>query len=193
MLRIDAGNGIQLRQWSESDTPLLLRLVLKNLDYLRPWMSWANDDTNEEGIRGFIASTISGLETGASNELGIWRGNQLVGAAGLHTRDRETNSAQIGYWLDADHYGQGIVTRCSAILCDRGFDVLGLARIEIHTAAANLPSQNVATRLGFQLEGRLRISLLRDGVWHDRLIFGLLSSEWKAIGGASNALARLGH
>jgi len=192
MLRIDAGDGIQLRQFAEADVSALYQLVLANLGHLKPWMGWATDSTGEQDIREFVQSTAQGISSGDSNEFGVWCDDVMVGAAGIHTRNREDNAAQIGYWLTATHWGRGVITRCAAVLCDRGFQVFGLERIEIHTAADNRASQRVAERLGFQLEGRLRRNMRRDGVWHDRLIFGLLASDWEAAGGAKAVLGRAG-
>jgi RimJ/RimL family protein N-acetyltransferase len=56
-------------------------------------------------------------------------------------------------------------------------NTLGLARLELLTATANLASQRVAERAGFTREAVLRSYLLGKQGRLDMVVFGLLAEE----------------
>jgi ribosomal-protein-serine acetyltransferase len=105
-------------------------------------------------------------------------GRQLVGAANLRLT-RHNHSGELGYWIDVDHEGQGLVTRAVIALINHGFGPLGLHRITLATDADNHRSQALARRLGFSQEGVLRQAFLTHDGRRDEIIYGLLASEWR--------------
>ncbi|MFJ9468094.1 GNAT family N-acetyltransferase [Streptomyces caniferus] len=105
---------------------------------------------------------------------GGWR---LVGAVNLLI-DGSTRSGEVGYWLDADHQGRGLVTRAVTAVLDHAFGPLGLHRVVLETTTTNARSQGVARRLGFTQEGVLREGAAHPDTRHDAVIFGLLAREW---------------
>jgi RimJ/RimL family protein N-acetyltransferase len=103
-----------------------------------------------------------------------WR---LVGASALRLSGHG-QSGEIGYWIDTDFEGQGLVTRTVSALLDHGFGHLGLHRITLGTDAANHRSRALAHRLGFTQEGLLREANPTPDGRHDEVLYGLLSNEW---------------
>lgn len=105
---------------------------------------------------------------------GMW-----VGSMGFHTINKLHEWAEIGYWLDADYVGKGIMTECVKAMIDYGFNELNLHRIQIACDVSNTKSMAIPKSLGFTLEGTLRQNLNGNGKFTDTYIFGLLESEWK--------------
>ncbi|HNV11881.1 MAG TPA: GNAT family protein [Propionibacteriaceae bacterium] len=81
--------------------------------------------------------------------------------------------AQIGYWIDRDHAGRGIVPVSVALACDYCFGVLELHRIEIDIRPENTNSLRVVEKLGFRPEGMRPAYLHIAGDWRDHLTFAL--------------------
>jgi ribosomal-protein-serine acetyltransferase len=104
-----------------------------------------------------------------------WR---LVGWAQLEIKP-EMRSGEVGYWLDADYVGRGLVTRAVTAILDHAFGSLGLERIGLHATADNVRSRSVAERLGFTLEGTIREAAAFPGGRRDVVIYGLLAREWR--------------
>jgi RimJ/RimL family protein N-acetyltransferase len=92
----------------------------------------------------------------------------LLGQVSLHRIDREGGDAEIGYWLVPAARGAGVGTAAVAAATRYGFDVAGVARIELFHAVENEPSCRLATRCGYLLEGTSRQSFVYgDGRRHD--------------------------
>jgi RimJ/RimL family protein N-acetyltransferase len=85
--------------------------------------------------------------------------------------------AEVGYWLAPAARGHGHATRAVKMICDWGFAILGLERIDLLAATGNHPSQRVAERSGFEREAVLRSYMLTGSERLDMVAFGLLAAE----------------
>jgi RimJ/RimL family protein N-acetyltransferase len=103
--------------------------------------------------------------------------NQLVGAARLGIDDRP-HSAQLGFALRPDLWGQGYGAETVDLLLEFGFGRLGLARLWGARAPDNLASQRVMTAAGMVEEGRIRRHLFTRGAWRDSVVHSILDDEW---------------
>lgn len=85
------------------------------------------------------------------------RGDKAIGSASLNI-DAYMQTAELGYWIDEEAEGRGVVTRACARMIEHAESV-GVRRLEIRTAVGNSRSAAVAERLGFEREGVLRQAL----------------------------------
>ncbi|MGL5406627.1 MAG: GNAT family N-acetyltransferase [Propionibacteriaceae bacterium] len=85
--------------------------------------------------------------------------------------------AQVGYWIDEEYAGLGIVPFAVAAVCDYGFFVMGLHRIEIVIRPENAKSLRVIEKLGFREEGGRPEYLHINGEWRDHRVFALHRDE----------------
>lgn len=83
----------------------------------------------------------------------------------------------MGYWLDKEHGGKGIMRKCVKVLIDYGFNSLKLHRIEIRCVTNNIRSQNVAESLGFQKEGVLKDAIHHYGEYFDAVLYSLIALD----------------
>ncbi len=81
--------------------------------------------------------------------------------------------AQVGYWVDPQWAGRGIIPTAVAMACDYCFDVLKLHRIEIAIRPENANSLAVVRKLGARYEGRRERYMHVDGAWRDHDVFVL--------------------
>ena len=102
---------------------------------------------------------------------------QLCGAIGLHRFDPRNRSSSIGYWIDRDYEGQGIVTRACRAIVASGFTEYGLHRIEIRCATGNTRSAAVPLRLNFQEEGVVREAEWLYDHFVDLRVFSKLATD----------------
>jgi ribosomal-protein-alanine N-acetyltransferase len=85
--------------------------------------------------------------------------------------------ANLGYWVDEQYAGRGIVPTAVAMAADHCWFTLGLHRIEVAIRPENKASLRVVEKLGFRYEGERPRFLHIDGDWRDHRIFALNAEE----------------
>jgi len=100
---------------------------------------------------------------------------EAVGGIGLHPgQDVNRLTAELGYWLGEAYWGRGIATAAVRAVVRHGFDTLPLNRIEAYVYANNPASARELEKAGFEYEGRLRRSVIKDGQVLDSLLYARL-------------------
>lgn len=153
----------------------LLALTVKNLERLRAREHWALAEQTLDGLRASIRAKLEEFALGRSVPCNIYAGRRVIGYAVLRI-DEYQRTAELGYWIDGDFEGKGIVTRACASLVEYG-ELLGVARFVICCATANERSGAVARRLGFVHEGVLRGGLRLGDRNLDADLYGRLASS----------------
>lgn len=105
-------------------------------------------------------------------------GNELAGDALLWGIDLHNRAAHIGLGLRPAFRGRGLGTDVVRALCEYGFSVRGLHRLQIETLATNTAMIQAAERVGFTPEGTLRQAAWVTGEFLDEVILGLLAADW---------------
>lgn len=146
--RIELDDGVVLRRYTDADLPQIAATVNAELEHLRPFMPWAGGpvtvESQAEWLHGVYQRQVQGTEVA----YGMFRGEALLGACGLHAR-RGPGVVEIGYWLRADEQGKGLVTAAAAALTRYAASIPGVRRVEICCDRANIRSAAVPRRLGF--------------------------------------------
>ncbi|WP_028648768.1 GNAT family N-acetyltransferase [Nocardiopsis sp. CNT312] len=109
--------------------------------------------------------------------LAVARQDRLVGSARLGV-DERPHSAQIGFALRPDLWGQGLGDELVRLLLRFGFEGLGLKRIWGARAPENRASERVMLRAGMVEEGRIRRHLWTRDAWRDSIVHSILDDEW---------------
>ena len=86
-------------------------------------------------------------------------------------------TATLGYWVDKDRAGRGIVPTAVAMVTDHCFRQLGLHRMEINIRPENAASLRVVAKLGFRDEGMRPRYLHINGEWADHRSFAITDGE----------------
>jgi ribosomal-protein-serine acetyltransferase len=106
-----------------------------------------------------------------------------VGSIGLYRLGAMTKDPGIGYWLDKDNEGLGIVTRSAAVMVELGFTQFGANLVHITAATENRRSRAVAERLGMTLDGVLRQRTVNAaGEFLDAAYYSVTRDEWQSRG-----------
>lgn len=88
-------------------------------------------------------------------------------------------SAVLGYSIDGDFEGRGLMRQSVERVLDYAFNHLALNRIAADHIPENDRSAALLASLGFQREGYARDYLKLDGVWRDHVLNALLASEFR--------------
>ena len=101
---------------------------------------------------------------------------RVIGTAGLTQIARgPAQRCSLGYGLDQEALGQGLMHEGLRAVIDHGFGALMLHRIEASYMPTNTRSGRVLERLGFAIEGHVRSYVCINGVWRDHVLTGLIN------------------
>lgn len=163
-----------LRRIREADADELYRLrshpeVMKYLD--RP----AAKDTDE--MRAFIQRIADAF---ADDEGITWvitekNDDRLIGTIGYWRLDKENHRAEIGYMLQADKHGKGLMPEALAAVLDYGFRGMKLHSVEANVNPHNEASIRLLERNGFVKEAHFKENYYYDGKFLDSVIYSLLT------------------
>jgi RimJ/RimL family protein N-acetyltransferase len=103
---------------------------------------------------------------------------ELAGEALLWGIDMHNRVAHLGISLRPAFRGRGLSVDVVRALCEYGFAVRGLQRLQVETLSGNAAMIATATRAGFTLEGTLRRASWVYGTFADEVVLGLLADEW---------------
>jgi RimJ/RimL family protein N-acetyltransferase len=102
----------------------------------------------------------------------------LAGSISLHNIDLDSGDAECGYWVVPPARRRGIGVAALALATEFGFAHLGLRRLYLYHAVANVASCRVATTVGYRQEGQLRESYrYGDGAFHDEHLHARLATD----------------
>ncbi len=168
-------NRLLLRQFVESD----LENVFKGLsdpEIIKFYgVSYKTIEDTKEQMKFF-----ADLE---KNETGIWwavcslDNATFYGAGGLNSLSKEHKKAEIGFWLLKNYWGQGIMRETMPIICNYGFEQLGLHRIEGIVETDNLNCKNAMKKLDFKHEGTMKDFEIKNGRFISLDMYARLKNE----------------
>ncbi len=168
--------NLELRHFELHHSEILFALINSSRTHLRRYLGFvdlATLITAEDFIR---RSREKYIKDGSGN-FGIWLGAQLVGVVSLFDVNTTHRKAEVGYWIGAPFAGRGIITKAVSSLLDYAFSELGLNRIQLCCATDNKPSQRVAEKLGFLLEGLAREDRTLRGSRVSHQVWSLLDRD----------------
>lgn len=173
------GEKIGLRARTEGDVPVLHRGLYEDVVHRvraddKPW----RPIDAESGHSPFVVGeptpdaapfSVVELESG-----------ELAGSGALWGIDTHNRSAHLGMALLPAFRGRGLGADLVRTLCEYGFAVRGLRRLQVETLADNAPMLGAARSAGFTVEGTLRGAAWVYGGFADEVVLGLLAEEWAA-------------
>jgi ribosomal-protein-serine acetyltransferase len=169
---------IKLELTAQKHAEGLFKTLNENRNHLSKFLPWVGNMQSVDDFKIYIRNCESMyMEQQEISFVILFDGN-IIGRIGLHHLDLNNRNAAIGYWLSKHAEGKGIMTHCCAGLIDYGFGQLGLQRIEIKAATANVKSQAIPIKLDFKQEGILRQAELVGGKFLDLILFAVVKEEW---------------
>lgn len=110
---------------------------------------------------------------------------KLIGTCGFNSWSPKMKNAVIGYDLQKQYWGRGIVTEAVNAIVKTAFSgklkCEHIHRIQADTVPGNIASEYVLKKVGFREEGIRRQSAYWKGEFHDLKCFGLLRSEYSEV------------
>jgi [ribosomal protein S5]-alanine N-acetyltransferase len=162
--------------------PRVLAFYQRNRDHLEPWEPPRPPEAWTEGHwRRVLARNLDEQDAGVSCRMFLFGrdggvAGPILGQAALSQIFRGPFcSCMLGYALDRDHVGQGLMTEALQAVLDYAFGPLGLHRVQANYVPTNERSGATLRRLGFVVEGYARDYLYIAGAWRDHVLTARLN------------------
>jgi len=154
-------NRVLLRRFTENDLENLFK-GLSHPDIIKYYgVSYDSLESTKKQLDFF-----TDLE---KNQTGIWWAvcspddKIFFGAGGLNNLDKEHRKAEIGFWLLTEFWGKGIMVETMPLICNYGFEILNLHRIEGIVESENTNCKRAMGKLGFNYEGTMQDCEIKNG------------------------------
>lgn len=155
----------------------IVYLINKNKSFLKKTLGWIpKGEYTIEDAKNYIKNTTFDEKFDFVKDFVIEYRGEIVGVIDLH--EPENNEINIGYWLDEDKQGNGIITKSCKTLLKYAFENLPYDKINIFCNVKNVKSENVAKRLGMKFECIVENRENLSGVWVDHKKYSVVKSEF---------------
>lgn len=137
--------------------------------------------TTLEGFEKFIAWTHRERLAGNYVCFGVVPAglDHAVGIFQLRSIEPGFGSCEWGFALGSPFWGTGLFAEGALQVLNFAVDVVGVQRLEARAAVANGRGNGALRKIGAVQEGVLRRSFLRNGHYHDQVLWSVLAEDWR--------------
>ncbi len=165
--------------------PLSLRDIDDVFEYAKsplvgPNAGWKPHASKKE-TETFITYSIKKREFGQPGIYAIiyTSSKKMIGTIEIHSYNQF--KAEIGFVLNPDYWGQGIIVEAAKAIIIYGFEILHLKRLQYGYFFFNLRSKRVCEKLGFTEEGILRNKFQNyNGEIIDEVIASITNEDYES-------------
>jgi ribosomal-protein-alanine N-acetyltransferase len=169
---------ITLRELEPGDAPSLLAMLTTEevTRFISP------PPTTIEGFERFIAWTREQRAAGQYICFAVVPAGMTtaVGLFQVRSLASDFSTAEWGFALGSGFWGTGLFMEGARQVIDFAFGSIGVHRLEARASVENGRGNGALRKLGAVQEGVLRRAFLRDGRYHDQVLWSLIDSDWVA-------------
>jgi RimJ/RimL family protein N-acetyltransferase len=176
-LPVLAGAGFTLRELELTDAPSLLAMLTTEevTRFISP------PPTTVEGFERFITWTRQQRAAGqyicfAVVPVGM---NTAIGLFQVRSLSPDFSTAEWGFALGSEFWGTGLFVDGARLVIEFAFDTVGIHRLEARASVENGRGNGALRKLGAVQEGVLRRAFLRNGRYHDQVLWSLIDTDWE--------------
>jgi len=152
----------------------------RNAAWLQPWDATVPPGGTERpaSFRSLVTRMQRNARQGHGMAFAIEVDGRFAGQVTVNNIVRgSAQFASVGYWLDRDVAGRGVMPTAVALVIDHCFRSAGLHRIEIAIRPENSNSLRVVEKLGLAEYGYAPRFLHIDGHWRDHRLYAVTTEE----------------
>jgi ribosomal-protein-alanine N-acetyltransferase len=175
-----SSEDVTVRPLAYSDARAWRESRRRNAAWLRPWDATVppGSDARPSTFRSLVWRLHKQARAGTTYPFAVEVDGHFAGQITVNNIVRgSAQFASIGYWLDREYAGRGVMPRAVAMVIDHCFVIAKLHRIEIAIRPENSNSLRVVEKLGLREIGYAPRFLHIDGSWRDHRIYAITVEE----------------
>ena len=181
-MRLSSGSSpvVTLRPLRASDAEPWREARRRNAGWLSQWDATAPPGTDARPVtfRTLIRRLTRSARAGGTLPFAVEVDGRFAGQLTVNNIVRgSAQFASVGYWLDQQHAGQGVMPRAVAMAIDHCFLGVALHRVEIAIRPENSNSLRVVEKLEIPEIGYAPRFLHIDGDWRDHRLHALTRED----------------
>jgi ribosomal-protein-alanine N-acetyltransferase len=172
---------VTVRPIARTDARAWTEARRRSAAWLHPWEATVppGGDSRPATFPQLIRRLRKAAKAGSSMPFAIDVEGRFAGQVTVNNIVRgSAQFASIGYWIDREFAGRGVMPRAVALVIDHCLTAAGLHRIEICIRPENSNSLRVVEKLGIREIGLAPWFLHIDGGWRDHRVFAITQEEW---------------
>jgi len=136
-------------------------------------------ETVADFLKMRIAVQESPLGTNYAYAVELKEVGHIVGSVRLGKAETENGSGDLGFALDSDYQGRGLMTEAVQAILHHGFTNMGLHRIWASADMENTASWRLTERVGMSREEEVSHGRNMLGEWREAYIYVILETEYR--------------
>lgn len=138
-----------------ADALNIYNAVDKDRSHLKTFLAWVDKTNSVKDVEENVLKRIEQFKNKESASFIIYYENNPMGSVGFISLDTASKQGEIGYWINSNFEGKGIMTECVKASIEYGFKELDLNKIVITCNSENSKSASIPKRFGFTNEAIL--------------------------------------
>jgi RimJ/RimL family protein N-acetyltransferase len=175
-LPVLCGKRVVLRELRTSDAASLFAMLTTEevSRFISP------PPTTVEGFEKFIAWTLRmrDLGTYACFAVTLQGSDTAIGIFQLRELEPGFATAEWGFAIGSPYWGCGAFVDGAELVIRFAFEAVGVHRLEARASVRNGRGNGALRKIGAVQEGVLRRSFLRNGEYHDQVLWSILDEDW---------------
>jgi ribosomal-protein-alanine N-acetyltransferase len=156
----------------------------RNRQHLAPWEPKRDGVESAQYWRARLADGLAEFEAGRGVQLAAMARDidgPLIARINFSQISRGVfQSCMLGYAIDREHEGRGLMHEALAASIDWLFETMKLHRVQANHLSENERSARLLARLGFVREGLARDYLFINGAWRDHVLNARINPRFDA-------------
>lgn len=104
-----------------------------------------------------------------------------IGLIQVRAIEQGFGTADWNFVLGSEFWGTGIFVEGARAVLNFLFETVGVHRLEARAAVGNGRGNGALRKIGAVQEGLLRRSFLRNGTYHDQVLWSMLAEDWRFL------------
>ncbi len=162
----------KIREWNLNDAKSLAK-ILSNQNILNNLRDGLPYPYTEKDATDYITAMLE-ADKNDTFAYAIDVEGEVVGSIGVFRQSNiHSQTAELGYYLDEEYWGKGIMTDAVNQICKKIFDETNILRIFAEPFSYNAGSRKVLEKSGFAFEGILKNNAVKNEKPVDMAIYAL--------------------